>query len=245
MSSHKKHRTGGIGTIERVSGRYYYAGTASGGGLLHLLLGYTDGTTVGILDQCGKLQQMSDCFQYFRFTKLRLKQTIESAAAGITKNIIGYQPDSLTLPGSFATVVEEPFSTDVIITHFQGASNQLFCYPTNTPWKSVPKSILLSTPTRWFPTRVSGSVDNLFERQGIISIFTTISNNASCHIEFTCEFKGFTAPGLTPKVPLDLIKGVYPFSKSTYAQQDDEKSIVDIPSERIIIPDGFELIKKR
>ncbi len=143
-----------------------------------------------------KLASISDVYQYFRFTEIRLR-CLGNSSDGSAQLIAGYQPDaSIANSATYADAVDLPWTTHIIQTNTTNNT-----VPSVPPVEVIPSLTLLDENIRWWRTRVSGSVDDQFEYQGLLTFGSTISGGVALwDLEYTCEFRAFEVASLTPSI---------------------------------------------
>jgi len=157
-----------------------------------------------------KLTSLSDCFQYFRFRRLRFR-LLGSYSSAPALLALGYAPDeSVAGPSDLNGVLNLPWVSDVL---FSNNSSVTSAYVPSTPsWNTIPAKMLLDQNIKWWRTRTDVTVDDQLEYQGRITIarggFTLTQDTTHVDIEYTCEFKNFIAPAFTPKKALLEAKDV-------------------------------------
>ncbi len=138
-----------------------------------------------------KLQQLSDCFELYRFTKLTLHIPAMGAAEGVSA--VGFSTMvSTATPSTLAGVMDMPWSW---LIRQQGSAST-----TTVPvQRSINRKDLVQTAAKWFRTRPSGSFDDNLEYQGYLMIFATAASaSVAFALTWSCEFCQFVAPAQTP-----------------------------------------------
>lgn len=156
-----------------------------------------------------KLAQLSDVFQLYRFTKLRIR-ALRSVNTGVVGGLvsqmtaIGFTAESsVTQPSTQQAVMELPCSLAL-----GSADVQIL---------RIPSSALRAHGVPWFNT-VPGSAAQDLVYQGYITASTFgATDTVRYQIDYTIELKDFVGPTQTPKrVPLLCASESY--------SDDDEKS---------------------
>jgi len=193
-----KQVNAGAERIEAVSGRIILRGTNVVGGA-PALVGLTPGfgALSGTITANGyeKLNAMADLFQFFRFT--RLSARFASSTTG-QMNVLAYFPDEpITLPTTAIDVMTAPWVSDLV---YQATTH---CVPATPRAQVIPRRVLCQSNVKWWRTKISASVDDQFEYQGMISVGPpdTASGNVYWDLSYTCEFKNFIGAALTPLKP--------------------------------------------
>lgn len=184
--------------------------------------------TGGALQALGiaKLTAESDVYEYFRFTRLAVRQLGAWVGNVATMNLFGYAPDAVvTIPTSADDIMLLPWSADTLIkTDTTGAT----C-PSVPRVCSIPKNMLLEQNVKWWRTRVSAAVDDQFEQQGQVFLQTFTGSGSAkptCwwELHYTCEFKNFLGANQTPLIPKEIRVFLNPVKSAVVEGDDDEKS---------------------
>lgn len=178
--------TGGGGIIQdptvKIRGRYHLtiAGAA-----------YVVEQLVNPLTMDQRLIELSDTFQEFRFTKLRISLMNASIGSEIA---VAYEPTVLTTAPTLSTIHT--------LACYKRGNGQ---YGTPNPLLTVGRGELLASAPKWF--RRGTAYDDLLETQGKIyyavyggSFFSVL--NGSALIEYEIELKSAAEASLTAKNPL-------------------------------------------
>jgi hypothetical protein len=179
--------------VELVNGRVFTTVTldANGVGLVNL----TPDSTAGNLGASSpKLASISDVFQYYRFSRLRVLPHLNSTT--VVPMAVGFCPalDLTGAPTNLTGVLDMPWSTRVFSVPIAGLA-----YPFSPSLEDVPKANLMGNPLKWFRTRQSASIDDEFEIQGQLWIKGLPSSTSNLEVEYWIEVKSYIAIAFTPK----------------------------------------------
>lgn len=195
MSKNKQSKRTRAPQIEVVDVHLLYSGTTDANGLLKIALS-PDSTAGALGNASSKLSSMSDLFQLFRFTSVRTRPVFVASS----RHTVGYLPDiTVTDPTTEAQVMALPGSSPTV--HFGAALGAN--YPSNPAFHPIPRRFLMSNQVPWWRTRPSAAIDDVFEYQGFIYLWTgLVSSGVALELFVVCEFKNFVGATQTPsKVP--------------------------------------------
>jgi len=155
-----------------------------------------------------KLISMSQLFQYFRFTKIRMR-VLPSAlaltaveAAGTWNVVAGWAPYSYisggSQPSTYSGCLQLPFCTETVCLNADGGT-----LPSVPKWYTVPKRILTGVPFKWYqcfgnstavPTnRINDQYyqGNLWFGVKTAPVASSLYVSWGCDLEVTVQFKDF------------------------------------------------------
>jgi hypothetical protein len=141
----------------------------------------------------GHLVDITDAYDQYRFTKLRLIFSGLQFGGSPTTVVCCYQPNT-----SFATVTTITEATEQVVSAIS------FGGDTIPAVLEVPRSALLSTTTKWFPTNTSITSVPVIQA-GIIAAIPSASSGTitmATVFEYECEFNMPCDPSARARAPL-------------------------------------------
>lgn len=140
-----------------------------------------------------KLAAISDVYQYFRFTSVKLRFLGAHSAPTVDyPQYMGYWPDSPDVPPlTGPVVIDAPWTYPCINSLATGDT-----VPSSPPVVAVPKKMLLTQNLLWWKTRI-GVSPTQFEDQGLFATGDA-GMTSFWDLQYTVELKGFTAINETP-----------------------------------------------
>ena len=191
----KRNKNSTAQRIEKISGILLAAPTYAGGFATQLI------TPVDLGSYSPKLLALSDLFQFYRFTKLRV-----TLAAGTPIRALGVGAGPLTTaPANNNEIRDLPWS---MVCNDESANTTPYGALSVPHSESVDMAALRNSLVPWYRIR-QGAFDANLQQQGyVVSAHSASSGSAAgrYYIHYSVEFKDFIGVAQTPmKVPSSVI----------------------------------------
>jgi len=156
-------------------------------------------TTIG----SGRLANLSKAFQFYRFTKFAVEMApwVGNGGGQLSEGVLAYVPEEapgVSVSNSLAAVAESPWIIPYAGQTLSSSTGVTQC-ETRCRKKAIPKSILLSAPTRAYVTNASTEDDFVVQGTLLAAVNSSISTGLTripLYFSWECEFWGDIANAL-------------------------------------------------